>query len=91
VDIATSGSGTGAQALAMYRLSLDGEGTWPAMTYVAVVGISLIFVLAVVVGIVDARSSAHWRQVAAERRRAWESAHLRDDAPTGPQPLASRR
>jgi hypothetical protein len=31
------------------------------MTYVAVVGILLIFVLAVVVGIVDARTSAHWR------------------------------
>jgi hypothetical protein len=61
------------------------------MTYVAVVGILLIFVLAVVVGIVDARSSAHWRQVAAARRRSWESAHLRDDYPTGPQPLASRR
>jgi hypothetical protein len=61
------------------------------MTYVAVVGILLIFVLAVVVGIVDARSAAHWRQVAAARRRSWESAHLRDDYPTGPQPLASRR
>ena len=61
------------------------------MTYVAVVGIFLIFVLAVVVGIVDARTTAHWRQVAAERRRAWESAHLRDNYPTGPQPLPSSR
>jgi len=25
------------------------------------------------------------------RRRAWEAAHLRDDYPTGPQPLAGRR
>jgi hypothetical protein len=61
------------------------------MTYVAVVGILLIVVLAVVVGIVDARTSAHWRQVAAERRRTWESAHLRDDYPTGPHPLADKR
>jgi hypothetical protein len=61
------------------------------MTYVAVVGILLIFVMAVVVGIVDARTSAHWRQVAAERRRSWESTHLRDDYPTGPHPLAAGR
>jgi hypothetical protein len=44
-----------------------------------------------VVGIVDARTSAHWRQVAAERRLSWESAHLRDDDPTGPHPLAGKR
>jgi len=61
------------------------------MTYVAVAGILLIFVLAVVVGIVDARTSGHWRQVAAERRRTWESAHRRDDYPTGPHPLAASR
>jgi hypothetical protein len=61
------------------------------MMYVAVVGILLIFVLAVVVGIADARTSAHWRQVAAERRRSWESAHLRDDYPTGPHTLAGKR
>jgi hypothetical protein len=61
------------------------------MTCVAVVGILLIFVLAVVVGIVDARTSAHWRQVAAERRRTWEAPHVRDDFPTAPQPLGSRR
>ena len=36
------------------------------MTYVAVVGVLLIFVLAVVVGIVEARTSAYWRRVAAE-------------------------
>jgi len=47
--------------------------------------------LAVVVGIVDARTATRWRRVAAERRRAWEAAHLRDDYPTGPQPLAGRR
>lgn len=57
----------------------------------AVVGILLIVVLAVVVGIVDARTSAHWRRVAADRRRTWESAHLRDDYPTGPHPVAASR
>ena len=57
----------------------------------AVVGILLIVVLAVVVGIVDARTSAHWRRVAAYRRRTWESAHLRDDYPTGPHPVAASR
>jgi len=61
------------------------------MTYVAVVGVLLIFVLAVVVGIVEARTSAYWRRVAAERRRRWESVHLRDDCPTGPHPLVGRR
>jgi hypothetical protein len=61
------------------------------MTYVAVAGILLIFALAVVVGVIDARTSAHWRRVASERRRAWEAAHLRDDYPTGPQPLSGSR
>jgi hypothetical protein len=51
----------------------------------------MIFGLAVVVGVVDARTSSHWRQVAAGRWRAWESAHLRDDYPTRPQPTTSRR
>ncbi len=61
------------------------------MTYVAGVGVLLMFVPAVVVGMIDARKSAHWRRVAAERRRVWEAAHLRDDYPTGPQPLADLR
>jgi len=68
-----------------------GKGFGPAMTYVAITGVLLIFALAVVVGVVDARTSAHWRGVAAERRRAWEAVHLRDDYPTGPQPLSGRR
>jgi hypothetical protein len=61
------------------------------MTFVVVAGIFLIFVLAVVVGVVDARNALRWREVAADRRRAWESAHLRDDYPTGPQPLPEWR
>ncbi len=61
------------------------------MTYMAVGGILVICALAVVVGVVDARTAPHWRKVAAERRRAWEAAHLRDGYPTGPQPLAGRR
>jgi hypothetical protein len=61
------------------------------MTYLTVTGILLIFALAVVVGVIDARNAPRWRQVAADRRRAWESAHLRDDYPTGPQPLPGRR
>ena len=61
------------------------------VTYVALAGILLIFALAVVVGIVDARTAERWRRVAPERRRAWEAVHLRDDYPTGPQPLSGRR
>ena len=61
------------------------------MTYLIVAGIFLIFVLAVVVGLIDARNAPRWREIAADRRRAWESAHLRDEYPTGPQPLSGRR
>jgi hypothetical protein len=61
------------------------------MTYLVVTAILLIFSLAVVVGVVDARNAPQWRQVAADRRRAWESTHLRDNFPTGPQSLAGRR
>ena len=61
------------------------------MTYLIVTGIFLIFVLAAVVGLIDARNAPRWREIAADRRRAWESAHLRDDYPTGPQPLSGRR
>ena len=63
------------------------------MIEVAVLGTVLIFVLAAVVGVVDARQAPQWRAVAAERRRAWESGGYPDDAehPTGPQPLSGRR
>jgi hypothetical protein len=62
------------------------------MIVVAVLGTVLIFVLAVVVGVVDARQAARWRAVAADRRRAWETGlHDDDEHPTGPQPLSGRR
>ncbi len=61
------------------------------MIILAVVGTVLIFVLAVVIGVVDARQAPHWRDVAAQRRRAWESSQLRDEYPSGPQPLSGRR
>jgi len=61
------------------------------MMYLVVAALLLIFGLAVVVGLVDARNAPQWRQVAADRRRAWESTHLRGHFPTGPQPLAGRR
>ena len=46
---------------------------------VATLGVGLIFVLAGVVGVVDAMRAAAWRQVAAERRMNWEA---RQQAPT---------
>jgi hypothetical protein len=62
-----------------------------AMIVVAILGTALIFVLAVVVGVVDAVHAPRWRQVAAERRRAWEAGRYHDDEhPTGPQPLSGR-
>lgn len=61
------------------------------MIYVIAAGIFLIFVLAVAVGLIDARNAPRWREIAADRRRAWESLHSRDDYPTGPQPLPGRR
>jgi len=68
-----------------------GKELGSAMTFMAAAGILLIFALAVVVGVVDARTAPRWRRVAAERRRAWEAEHARDDYPTGPQPLSGRR
>jgi hypothetical protein len=39
-------------------------------------GIAVIVLIAIVVGIVDARSAGSWRRVAAERRRDWEARQL---------------
>jgi hypothetical protein len=61
------------------------------MTYLVVASIALILGLAVVVGVIDTRNAPQWRQVAADRRRAWESTHVRDNYPTGPQPMSARR
>jgi hypothetical protein len=43
------------------------------MITVIVAGIGLILIIAVIVGIVDARQASTWRRVAAERRRNWEA------------------
>jgi hypothetical protein len=61
------------------------------MVILAVVGTLLIVVLAVVVGFVENAQAPRWREVAAERRRAWEHGVPYDEHPTGPQPLSGRR
>lgn len=43
------------------------------MITAAVLGIGLIFVMAGVVGAMDAARAAMWREVAAERRQSWEA------------------
>jgi hypothetical protein len=43
------------------------------MITVIVAGIGLILIIAVIVGIVDARQASVWRRIAAERRRNWEA------------------
>ncbi len=61
------------------------------MIELIVAGIALIVVVAVVVGVVDARQAAGWRQIAAERREQWEARVLElhgvderlDDEPDG--------
>ncbi len=60
------------------------------MIVLAVLGTVLLFVLAVVVGVVDATQAPRWRAVAADRRRAWESRGY-EEYPTGPQPLSGLR
>lgn len=61
------------------------------LIFVVLVGLLLIVVLPGVVGVVDARQAPRWRDVAAERRMAWESEQFRDENPTGPQPVGGRR
>lgn len=43
------------------------------MITVIALGVGLIVVIAIVVGIVDARQASSWRQVATQRRRNWEA------------------
>jgi hypothetical protein len=50
-----------------------------AVITVATLGVGLIFLLAGVVGVIDAMRAATWRRVAAERRMNWEARH---QAPT---------
>ena len=46
------------------------------MITATVLGIGLIFLIAGVVGIVDAATAPAWRRVAAERRERWEARTL---------------
>jgi hypothetical protein len=43
------------------------------MLDVIIAGIGLILIIAIIVGIVDARQASVWRRIAAERRRNWEA------------------
>jgi hypothetical protein len=45
------------------------------MIITATLGIGLIFLLAAIVGVLDAVRAAQWRLVAAERRESWEARH----------------
>ncbi len=44
-------------------------------------GLAALLLVAIVVGIVDARQASSWRQVAAERREDWEARHLQPQGP----------
>lgn len=37
------------------------------------IGVGFIIVVAIIVGVVDARQAARWRRIAAERRARWEA------------------
>jgi hypothetical protein len=43
------------------------------MVILIVTGIGLLVLIAIVVGVVDARQAPAWRQIAAERRARWEA------------------
>jgi hypothetical protein len=45
------------------------------MITTAVAGVVLLFVMAGVVGVIDALQRARWRAVAAQRRVSWEQRH----------------
>lgn len=47
------------------------------MVIATALGVGLIFLIAVIVGIVDALQAPSWRLVAAERRQSWEARALR--------------
>ena len=56
------------------------------MITLAALGVGLIFVLAGVIGVIDAMRAAAWRRIAAERRMNWEARQqapaYRETAPT---------
>ena len=43
------------------------------MVILIVAGIGLLVLVAIVVGVVDARQAPEWREIAAERRAKWEA------------------
>lgn len=46
------------------------------MIMVIAAGVGFLVLVAIVVGIVDARQAARWRRIAAERREQWEARQL---------------
>lgn len=48
---------------------------------IAIAGIGLIAMVAVVVGVVDALQAPAWRRIAAERHENWERRQLEHNAP----------
>ena len=43
------------------------------MVILIAAGIGLLVLVAIVVGVVDARQAPEWREIAAERRATWEA------------------
>lgn len=43
-----------------------------ALVALALAGLVVVVLTAVVIGVTDSRQSQAWRRIAAERRRAWE-------------------
>lgn len=48
---------------------------------IAIAGLALIAVVAIVVGVVDALQAPAWRRIAEERHENWERRRLQHDGP----------